>query len=76
VTVSFPRGRAGAATTLVYRLESDRAGEPAHTRRIAPRVTDGGRTLAFTVSGGARKSAVLVLSNGGERAVPYAVSAR
>jgi hypothetical protein len=74
LTVSFPRGRASAATTLVYRLESDRAGEPPRTRRIAPRVTDGGRTLAFTVSAGPRKSALLVLSNGGERAVPYAVS--
>ena len=76
LTVTFPRGRASAATTLVYRLESDLAGEPARTRRIAPRVTDGGRTLAFTVSAGPRKSALLVLSNGGERAVPYAVSPR
>jgi hypothetical protein len=74
--VAFPRGRGDAATTLVYRLESDRAGEPARTRRIAPRVTDGGRTLAFTVSAAARKSALLVLSNGGEVSVPYAVSAR
>jgi hypothetical protein len=76
LTVTFPRGRAGAATTLVYRLESDLAGEPARTRRIAPRITDGGRTLAFTVSAGSRRSALLVLSNGGERAVSYAVSAR
>jgi hypothetical protein len=76
LTVTLPRGRAGAATTLVYRFESDRAGEPAHTRRIAPRVTDRGRTLAFSVSAGSRKSALLVLSNGSERAVPYAVSAR
>ena len=30
----------------------------------------------FTVSAGPRKSALLVLSNGGERAVPYAVSPR
>jgi hypothetical protein len=76
LTVTFPRGRASAATTLVYRLESDIAGEPARTRRIAPHMTDGGRTLAFTVSAGSRKSALLVLSNGGERAVPYALSAR
>jgi hypothetical protein len=76
LTVTFPRGRARAATTLVYQLESDIAGEPARTRRIAPRVTDGGRTMAFTVAAGPRKSAVLVLSNGGERAVPYVVSAR
>ena len=76
LTVTFPRGRADAATTLVYRLESDVAGEPARTRRVAPRVTDGGRTLAFTVSAGPRKSALLVLSNGGEGAVPYAVGTR
>jgi hypothetical protein len=74
--VTFPRGRASASTTLVDRLESDVAGEPPRTRRIAPCVTDGGRTLTFTVSAGPRKSAVLVLSNGGERPVPYAVSAR
>jgi hypothetical protein len=76
LSVTFPRGRASAATTLVYRLESDIAGEPARTRPIAPRVTDGGRTLVFTVSAGSRKSALLVLSNGGECAVPYAVRAR
>jgi hypothetical protein len=76
LTVTFPRGRANAATTLVYGLENERPGYPADTRQIAPRVTDGGRTLSFTVSAGSRKSALLVLSNGGERAVPYAVSAR
>jgi hypothetical protein len=76
LTVTFPRGRVGAATTLVCHVASDRAGEPAHARRIAPRVTRGGRTLAFTISAGSRKRALLVLSNGGERAVRYAVSAR
>ena len=76
LTVTLPRGRAGAAATLVYRLESDVSGRPARTRQIAPLVTAGGRTLAFTVWAGPRKSALLVLSNGGERPVPYGVSER
>jgi hypothetical protein len=76
LTVSFPRGRASAATTLVYQLESEIAGRPARTRRVAPQVTERGDTLVFTVSAGSRKSAMLVLSNGGERPVPYVVTAR
>jgi hypothetical protein len=76
LTVTFVRGHAAAAATLVYRIESDVAGEPASTRRIAPRVADGGRRLVFTVSAGPRKSAVLVLSNGAGRATRYVVSAR
>jgi hypothetical protein len=76
LTVSYPRGRARAATTLVYQLESEIAGRPARTRRVAPQVTERGGKLVFTVSAGSRKSAVLVLSNGGERAVPYVVTAR
>jgi hypothetical protein len=76
LTVTFPRGQAAAAATLVYQVESDHAGDPARTRRVAPRVSDSGRTLAFSVTSGPRKSAVLVLSNGGERPVSYAVSAR
>jgi hypothetical protein len=75
MTVNFPLGRAGAATTLVYRLEGD-PGEPARTRKVAPLVGDGGRRLSFTVATSPTKSAVLVLSNGGERPVAYAVSAR
>jgi hypothetical protein len=71
---TFPRGRGAAATTLVSPVEHP--GYPAHTRRIAPRVSDGGRTLEFTVSAGSGTSAILVLSNGGERPVPYAVRAR
>ena len=46
------------------------------THRVMPRVRDYGRTLTFTVRNGPRRSAMLVLSNGGERAVAYAVSAR
>ena len=76
LTVTFPHGRAGAAATLLDRIESKVAGQPAETRRIAPRVIARGRTLTFVVSAGSRKSALLVLSNGGERAVPYGVSAR
>jgi hypothetical protein len=76
LSIAFPRGRADAAATLVYRIESSVPGAPPRMRRVAPRATDGGRTLAFTVSAAARKRALLVLSNGGGRAVPYAVSAR
>ena len=75
LTVTFPAGRAGAAT-LVYGIESDVAGERARTLRVAPRVMDEGRALAFTISPAPRTTAVLVLSNGGDRAVPYAVRAR
>ena len=76
LTVSFPAGRGGASATLVYRLESDVAGEAPQTRRVASRVVDDGRALAFTVSAASRTTAVLVLSNGGDRGVPYAVRAR
>jgi hypothetical protein len=67
---------AGTAATLVYRREAAIPGEPPRTRRIAPRVADGGRTLAFTLAAGRSTSDVLVLSNGGARAVTYAVNAR
>jgi hypothetical protein len=76
LSVTFERGRTPAAATLIYRIESDVAGEPARTRQIAPRVAAGGRTLEFTVVAGPRRSAVLVLSNGADRATRYAVSAR
>jgi hypothetical protein len=74
LTLTFPRSRSGASATVVYRVESDIPGQPARTSRIAPRAA--GAKLVFTVSGGPRKTAMLVLSNGGSRAVPYAVSAR
>jgi hypothetical protein len=64
----------GAAATLVYRLESN-PGQPATTRAVAPRADGDGR-LSFTVSTGPDTTALLVLSNGGERPVRYAVSAR
>jgi hypothetical protein len=76
LTVRFPRGPAGAAATLVYRVESNVAGEPARTQPISPRVGAGDRTAAFTVSAGVNKSAILVLSNGGGGRVLYAVGRR
>jgi len=76
LSISFPQGRGDAAATLVYRLESPVPGAPPRTRRVTPRVTDGGRTLTFRVSSTARKRALLVLSNGGGRAVAYTVGAR
>jgi hypothetical protein len=76
LTVTFPRGRVGVGATLVYRVESNVAGQPTRARPIAPRVGAGGRTVAFTVSAGRNTSALLVLSNGGEARVPYAVRKR
>jgi hypothetical protein len=73
--VVFPPGHAGAAT-LVYRTESAVAGRPAHMRRIVPRASDHGRTLAFTVLAQPERSALLVLSNSGEGTVRYLVSRR
>jgi hypothetical protein len=70
------RRNAGTAATLVYRREAAIPGEPPRTGLIAPRVADGGRTLAFTLAAGRSTSAMLVLSNGGARAVAYAVNAR
>jgi hypothetical protein len=76
LTVTFPRGRVGVGATLVYRVESNVSGQPTRARPIAPRVGAGGRTVAFTVSAGRNTSALLVLSNGGEARVPYAVRKR
>ena len=75
MTVTFPRGRAGAATTLVYRVEGN-PGQPPHTRAVAPLVGDGGRRLAFAVSTRPGTTGLLVLSNGGLRGVRYVVDAR
>ncbi len=76
LSVSFPRGRGGAAATLIYRLESSVPGAPPRTRRIPARVSEDGRTLSFAVAAAARRNLLLVVSNGGERSVPYAVSMR
>jgi hypothetical protein len=74
VTVTFPRGAAGATATLVYRLESE-PGRPPRTQTARPLTTDGGRRLTFVVSKKPGATALLVLSNGGRRGVAYAVSA-
>jgi hypothetical protein len=76
LALSFPRGRAGASVTLVYRIDGDVAGASARTRQLTPHVSHGGRRLMFNVSAGPRRSAVLVLSNGGARTVRYTISTR
>ena len=78
----FPRGRGAAAATLTYRARERRGGRGRRasggSRR---RSSDGGRTLTFAVPASVRANArlanpLLVVSNGGERPVVYAVSAR
>jgi hypothetical protein len=81
LTVTFPRGHAGAAATIAYELAADVPGRPAQTGKLPPRVSNGGRRLTFavphTLLGNPRLSSLLlVLSNGGLIAVAYAVSAR
>ena len=81
LTVTFPRGRSSAWATLAYELESDVAGDRPRHGRIAGRSAHGGRTLTFAVPSALRASAslanpFLVVSNGGDRSVAYAVSAR
>ncbi len=81
LAVTFPRGRGSAAATLTYELDGDVAGRPPGFGRIAGRSSDGGRTLTFAVPARLRASPrfvnpLLVVSNGGERPVAYAVSAR
>jgi hypothetical protein len=81
LTVTFPRGRYGAAATLTYELESDIAGEAPQVGRIAPRVRDGGRSLTFDVPAELRRNSrfanpALVVSNGGVSRIGYVVSAR
>lgn len=74
LTVTFPHRRTGAAT-VVYRLQGS-PGEAPRTRAVAPLIEDGGRRITFAVATGPERTAMLVLSNGGARAVAYAVSAR
>ena len=79
--VRFPHGRGSARATLTYELENDTAGQPALPGRINGRTSDGGRTLTFVVPRALRADARLasprlVVSNGGARAIAYAVSAR
>ena len=81
LTVTFPHGRGSASATMTYQLESEVAGGRPSLRRIAGRTTGDGRTTTFAVPAPARadphlESPLLVVSNGGGRAVRYAVSAR
>jgi hypothetical protein len=76
LAITFASGHAGTSATLVVRSEAAVPGEPPRTRLIAPRVTNGGRSLLFGLPGSRRTSTFLVLSNGGGRAVRYALSAR
>ncbi|MGZ4335488.1 MAG: NAD(P)-binding domain-containing protein [Gaiellaceae bacterium] len=81
ITVTFPSGRSSAAATLTYELESEVAGGQPHPRRIAGRSSRDGRTLSFAVPARVRTdprttNPLLVVTNGGEQRVRYAVSAR
>ena len=81
LTVTFPRGGGPAAATLTYELESEVAGGRPSLRRIAGRSSDDGRTTTFVVPAAVRvdprlTNPLLVVSNGGGRAVRYTVGAR
>jgi hypothetical protein len=81
LSVRFPRGPGGADATLTYEVESDVPGDPARSGRIAPRTSNGGRTLTFAVPAALRSNArlvnpLLVVSNGGGRPVAYVAKAR
>jgi len=81
LTVNFPYGHGSASATLTYELESEVAGGQPSLRRIAGRTSDDGRTTKFAVPVAMRAdprlaNPLLVVSNGGGRAVRYAVSAR
>ena len=81
ITVSFARRRHAADATLTYELADEVAGQPPRLGRISGRGSDGGRTLTFAVPAALRAdprlaNPLLVVSNGGARAVDYAISAR
>jgi hypothetical protein len=81
LTVTFPRGRGSVAATLTYELENAVAGLPSRLGRIAGTSSDGGRTLTFAVPAALRANVrlanpLLVVSNGGERAVDYVGAGR
>jgi hypothetical protein len=81
LTVTFPQGRAGAAATIQFELQSDVPGRPPRVGQLAPRMTDGGRRLTFVVprrllGNPHLADAVLVISNGGRSPAAYMVSAR
>ncbi len=81
LTVRFPHGRGSAAATLTFEHESAVAGEPARPGRIAGRSSDRGRLVTFSVPArlratGRLSNPLLVVSNGGQRPVAYAVRSR
>jgi hypothetical protein len=81
LTVRFPGGRGAASAALTYELENETPGQPAASRRITGRWSDGRRTVDFVVPRALRvdprlSTMRLVLSNGGERRAAYVVSAR
>jgi putative flavoprotein involved in K+ transport len=81
LTVTFPHGRGSASATLTYELASEVAGGWPSLRRVAGRTSDHGRTTTFAVAAALRAdprlaNPLLVVSNGGARAVRYAVKAR
>ena len=80
LTVTFPHG-GSASATLTYELASEVAGGWPSLRRVAGRTSDHGRTTTFAVPAALRAdprlaNPLLVVSNGGARAVRYAVNAR
>ncbi len=79
--VTFPRGRAGAAATLAYELENDVPGWAPRTGYLVPRVTERGSRLIFAVPAALLRNPrlanpLLVISNGGQSPIAYAVSVR
>jgi hypothetical protein len=79
--VRFPHGRDSARAKLTYELENDTPGQPSSFGRINGRSSDAGRLLTFVLPRALRANVHLaaprlVISNGGVRAVTYAVSAR
>jgi hypothetical protein len=81
LTLTLPHGHGSVSATLTYELASEVAGGRPSVRRIAGRTSDDGRTTKFGVPATIRAdprlaNPLLVVSNGGGRAVRYAVSAR
>jgi hypothetical protein len=81
VTVSFSRGRATSAATLIYQWESEVPGLPSAARAIGGRVSNGGQKLTFSVPASLARSPrfafpLLIDSNGGAAGrVAYAAEA-
>ena len=80
VSLRFTRGSGEAA--LTYRLVGDRPGDPDATRRLRPRLVNGGRELTYGIPAPLRRSnrfeaPTLVIANGNPaRRVTYTVATR